>query len=344
MFAAGSSALVVDVLVHPWVVEHADRDKTFRKGLVDLVTASVFPELNWVSAEDPETGRRAEVVEIRALYKGGMPVPGFEKSNKHLVTMRFLVHDKDRPAHKTHTDCSATALPLGEATERAKAATGEAIKLAAAAAGGDEALKAIESLESAKSATAAASATAERMRSPSTFLAEARADTTGTPASSSGLLGAKAATSQKPGIYVVSESTAHDDDEEVAGAVFAGTAPGTASAGASIGPASAPPGQALSVAVVRPAAGSGRVELLLSGVVSGEQRLRVEVQPPARLRIALPGRTKRVKVTVPLATLVEAAPAASAVASGQPALVSAGARVTRLADGRVRLLVAVARA
>jgi hypothetical protein len=94
------------------------------------------------------------------------------------------------------------------------------------------------------------------------------------------------------------------------------------------------------MSVLPPERAGGRIELLLSGVTDLTS-MRVEVQPPAGLRIGLPGRSKKLKVTIPQATLDQAAAGAATSASSRAVLVGTGSRVKRTTDGKVRLMVSV---
>ncbi|KAA0153004.1 hypothetical protein FNF29_03524 [Cafeteria roenbergensis] len=333
----GKAALVVDVVVHPWTVAHAGKDPAFRRGLIGLITESMLQELGW---RQPAPGRPA--AEIRAFYKGGVRVPG-SKRMEDVVPVKFLVNEEDRPANKTHADCTPTRLPEEEARARVAKSTTDAMTFAAAAAGGEEAASAVEEAVAARATAEAAASAAQRMRSPGDFLKQARSATAGLAgddaAPSPAIDRAAAPTRPRPAagasagplISVVDEAPAEQAAPRAAGPDGASApAPATsASTPAPAAPAPSPPSK-LSAALIPPAAGSGVVELTLGGVARGVG-LTLAVTESTTLRLTLSDRAKALVIRVPQALCDEAA-------GGKAVLRAAGARVTRTKQGlRVRV-------
>jgi len=316
----GAPALVVDMVAHPWAIMHAGRDKSFRDGLVSLISESLLPELGWRRA----AGAAGTPAEIRAVYKGGTRIPG-TKAASDVVPCKFLFEESDRPANATHWDCEASdgAAAEAEAKERFERRAMEAMSFAATAAGGAEAGQAVEEVTAAKNAQAAAARASVRMSSPGAFLRSTRADRPGADAAGEagpavgGLGGAGGlAAPRAPTGPLITE--VDDAAAEAATASSRGVP--------------AAPMPAITASVAAPVAGSGVVVILVraAGEASG---VRLTVRAPTTVRLSFAGRPKPLVVSVPQGIVDKAA------GGGGCSLVAKGCRVTRGADGVIRVRV-----
>jgi hypothetical protein len=274
----GETALVVDVLAHPWCMAQADKDAAFRAELISLVTSSALSELHW----SLDRGAGAKPVEIRASYKGGMRVPGSKDLND-IVPAKFLIHDKDRPKAVTHQDCAPSALPEAEAKRRVAASTAQAMRFAASAV---EAMPEDASAASEATARAAAVAVDKTMRTPQELLRGVRGETSGRERETPSTVASP----------LIQEVSTGSSISTVASPLIQ-----EVSTGSSISTAEPPrpKDEAVRVELPTPKAGGKEVTLLVRNPPGGCHTIRVFVRPKNRVALEMRADSKPLLVRVP---------------------------------------------